>query len=152
MSINPNGDTTAITPAPVSRSAVAKRRRDEKARRRERRLKRAVPWLAEKKFSITIARYAKMTVIFDALCDDVRKNGLTDTLDNPRAVVDLLRRFSNGLLAHEKELLLVPGAQPRAHKAADIFETLINATPTDAEIVEPQSSAYAPEIDKPRVQ
>ncbi len=78
------GDDSNI-PAVAKRPSAVKRCRDERTRKRVRILRKSAPWLEERKYSILLARYAGLSVIFDRLVEDVRQHGLTNELGEPRA-------------------------------------------------------------------
>ncbi|MGC1811185.1 MAG: hypothetical protein WA721_14645 [Candidatus Binataceae bacterium] len=122
-------------PAPISRAAV-KRKRDERVRRRVRLIRREASWLDERKFARLLQRHASLGIIFDQLCENVRRFGLVNDLGEPRAIVDSIRRLGQTLLSFDRELGLTPMSSTAARtRPIDIFEIAGSVPPIDEEVL-----------------
>lgn len=123
-------------PAPISRSAV-KKKRDERIRRRVRLIRREAPWLDERKFAHLLQRHAALGIIFDHLVENVRLHGITNDLGEVRGVVDSIRRMAGTLLSFDKEMCLTPLASSGVRtRPIDIFEIAGSVPPADVAITE----------------
>lgn len=124
-------------PAPISRAAV-KRKRDERVRRRARRLRTAAPWVGEPRYSHLIQRYSALGVLFDSLCENARRFGLVNDLGEPRPILDSIRRMAGTLLAYDREMLLTPLSSTGVRtRPPDIFDLgMISVPPIAVAITE----------------
>jgi hypothetical protein len=135
-------DDDSNLPAIAKRPSAVKRRRDERARKRVRVLRRGAPWLEERRYSVLLSRYAGLTVIFDRLVEDVRQHGITNDLGEPRPILDSIRRLAGTLLNHESALKITPLAGTQSHRPRDMFEALMeDSEQVDAEVSKPDKSA-----------